>query len=478
MKKEYNLVIFEDSDEDFFLIEHMFNSITKSKYILHRVQNLDDFGKIDPSDINLIIMDYHLNGASGLDFIESIKSQHGDLAPFIFLTGVDNPTLYDQLKQLSVFDYFIKSEMTISLLERTCFYAIERFEATNIYNKEREFSKYLIENLRYFVAEIDDNDKLIRSNESFKKFKQNVFLKSSTLEQDEFLAKLKTNDKKFNFEFKVNDKIVYTKWEKITSQFSVNYTYIGEDITEETNQKDLELSRRRLETLGHLAGGIAHELNNTLQPIILRNEMLLDIGHGLNNQDIIEHTTENKNMLSHGADIITDILAFSNSQSEEVESLDGDLVQIIKNAITMVQKSLPKDVRLTINIDDRIAQFHPPISANNMLKFLSNTIHNAALSMDMNGEVELDFSITTPTDADDHIMRISIKDHGTGMDKDILQNIFSPFFTTRAPGQGTGLGMSVVHSIIQNLNGDIEIDSHVGHGTTICAIIPVTPKEP
>lgn len=423
-------------------------------------------------------MDYQLRGSSGLDFIAQLKTRHGNFAPFIFLTGVDNPTLYDELKKLNVFDYFIKSEMTVSLLERACFYAIERYEASVRYNKEREFSKYLIENLNYFVIEIDTNGEIKRSNEAYNKFRDSILSLCAGDIQNDFLNYLNNKTKKFIFDFPVEKQTMHTKWQRITSQFSENYTYIGEDTTEQVQHQESEIARRRLETLGHLAGGIAHELNNTLQPIILRNDLLKDIGDSLDNKDIIEHTKENRIMLNHGSAIVSDILDFSNSHDDYYLQHTDSLYDRVNTALDFIRRSLPEHSILNIHIDENIKKYNANISDNGLLKVLSNIVHNAAQSMDMVGTIQADFSICdTGPNSRGHAVCIQVEDSGAGMDDAVLKNIFSPFFTTRAPGKGTGLGMSVVHAIIQKLGGDIKVSSKVGVGTKINIYIPVIPEQ-
>jgi signal transduction histidine kinase len=96
----------------------------------------------------------------------------------------------------------------------------------------------------------------------------------------------------------------------------------------------------------------------------------------------------------------------------------------------------------------------------------------------MVGTIQADFSICdTGPNSRGHAVCIQVEDSGAGMDDAVLKNIFSPFFTTRAPGKGTGLGMSVVHAIIQKLGGDIKVSSKVGVGTKINIYIPVIPEQ-
>ena len=468
------ILIFEDNDNDFLFISILFKEIKSIEYKLLRAQRIEDFDRLNNGFIDLVIVDYQLPETSGLEIIKQLKDRYGNFAPFIFLTGMNNPGLYDQLQQLNVYDYFIKGELTESLLERACFYAIQRFEANEKYNQEREFSQYLIENLPYAIVEMTNDGQINRSNNEFKKLEDRLRAAQNIYEWTNFIHKLKESRDSFSFNFTVNEGFIYTRWKFISSQINDNHTFIGEDITAEVHEQENRISRNKLEALGHLAGGIAHELNNTLQPIILRNDLLRDIGKTRQDDQIIQHTQEIGTMLKHGASIIRDILDYSNSHDASPSQTDGDTYENFQTAIQMIRTSLEDTVTLQITGEDKLKEINILMRQNEMLKILSNIIRNAALSMDMNGIV--DINIDSLYEDHDHFLKISIRDTGCGMEQDTIDKIFSPFFTTRAPGKGTGLGMSVTYSIINKYNGHIRVNSALGIGTTIDIIIPCEPK--
>jgi signal transduction histidine kinase/CheY-like chemotaxis protein len=478
MQNQKNVLIFEDNDADYFLLKVMFENITNEAYKLSRAQSIEDLTKDSIDSTDLVIMDYQLPSDTGVNIIEKLQKQYGYFAPFILLTGFDDPKLYKKLQSLNVYDYFIKSEMSASLLERSCFYAIERFLTNEQYKREREFSEHLTNNLPYIIVKIDLDGNLQKSNDNFSKLKFNLS-NSSNKNIETLISRFKSQEPKFSFDYKVGSRTYYTKWQLIESQFDDAMTYIGEDVTKEVEERETEIGRKKLEALGYLAGGIAHELNNTLQPIILRNDIIKDMGQRLLNTELISHADENSIMLRHGASIIHDILEYSNIQEASLVTKNQDIYTEFHNSIDLIKRSLPETVILSIHNDDLLKKTPLAIHNNDLLKILSNIIRNAALSMDMNGRINISLrEIITNPDAiasEDavHNICISITDHGCGMSAELKEKVFSPFFTTRPPGSGTGLGMSVTYSIVTKYNGMIEVESEENVGSTINLIFPL-----
>jgi len=258
------------------------------------------------------------------------------------------------------------------------------------------------------------------------------------------------------------------------------YRAIGtcSDITElraaERQQRQAEQQlhhAQKLEGLGRLAGGIAHDLNNTLVPVLA----LAKTGKNRISPDDPMHRTF---ALIHQAaerarDLVTQVVAFS--RHEEIEREAVNLSSLVRASMTLLRASIPS----TIRIEERI-EAEPVIWANQgqLDQVITNLVTNAADAIDAAaGTITIEVSRQTVASAEGWhgttAARLSVIDTGAGMDGATLQRLFEPFFTTKPVGQGTGLGLSVVHGIVLGHGGTIEATSRIGHGSRFYILLPL-----
>jgi signal transduction histidine kinase len=167
--------------------------------------------------------------------------------------------------------------------------------------------------------------------------------------------------------------------------------------------------------------------------------------------------------ISRAQAIIKNLLEFSRESGAEIERVDVN--DLLTRTVQLMQKYLQNaGVRVTADLGDV-----PPcvVNANAMRQILLNLITNAVQAMPKGGELYL----RTVRGNGDRV-RLDVRDTGVGIAAVHLSNIFNPFYTTKEPGQGTGLGLSVVHSILQRYRGDIRVTSEVGAGTTFSIELP------
>jgi PAS domain S-box-containing protein len=255
------------------------------------------------------------------------------------------------------------------------------------------------------------------------------------------------------------------------------------DVTEQQaalrQQRELEEQLRqaqKLEALGTLAGGIAHDFNNILGAVISFAELAkLDYP---NDAGLRENLDQILKASGRAAVLVRQILSFSRRQKEVRTNLQ--LGPIVEEALSLLRASLPT----TVAIEPKLAERVPDVFANStqVHQIVMNLCTNAAHAMKgAQGKlgVALEEVELRTGEASPHVelkpgryVRLSVSDTGHGMDSATLARIFEPFFTTKSAGEGTGLGLSVVHGIAKEYGGAITVDSIVGKGTTFSIYLP------
>jgi two-component system cell cycle sensor histidine kinase/response regulator CckA len=247
----------------------------------------------------------------------------------------------------------------------------------------------------------------------------------------------------------------------------------------EQRQKELEyqlLHSQKLEAVGTLAGGIAHELNNALQPILALSQMAL---RDLSPTSELREDIETINLASRRAQgLVQGILAFSRKQYTPKTKID--LARLVHRTLAMLRSTLPTTTR----IEEVIAPI-PPLLANadQLQQVIVNLVTNASHAIGTTFGTTLG-TITIAVDSAPHeqvceengeeFIRVRIADTGCGMDAATIEHIFEPFYTTKEVGVGTGLGLSVVHGIITDHGGRIEVNSTPGKGTVFSIYLPLS----
>jgi PAS domain S-box-containing protein len=256
------------------------------------------------------------------------------------------------------------------------------------------------------------------------------------------------------------------------------------DITERKDaEKEKEklysqiLQVQKMEALGLLAGGIAHDFNNILSGIIGYSELALyDMEQNNPARPFIEKVLKSS---SRAKELARQILTFSRHDIEEKKDLK--LASIIREALTFIRSSLPSTIEIKETISSKKSIKCDPTQ---IYQIVLNLCTNAGHAMkDKVGVLEVSLSDTELLSEDiplysdlkaGEYIKLSVKDTGHGMGKVVLERIFEPFFTTKERGEGTGMGLSVVHGIIKNHGGDITVYSEPGKGSIFNILLPVS----
>jgi len=249
---------------------------------------------------------------------------------------------------------------------------------------------------------------------------------------------------------------------------------INTDMTERRKLEAHLLRAQRLETIGALAGGIAHDLNNVLAPILIGTQVLGQEPMSDAGRKVLE--TMRVRAL-RGAEMIQQILSFARGVGGEPAVLD------VKNSVAEVQtlasETFPRSIRIQVNLQQELSSIKG--NATQLHQVLLNLCVNARDAMPNGGSlrlaaqnVVLDKAITRwqADPASGPYVMLSVSDTGHGIPPDLLEQIFEPFFTTKELGKGTGLGLSTVLGIVKSHGGFLDVASEIGKGTTFKVYLP------
>jgi len=250
------------------------------------------------------------------------------------------------------------------------------------------------------------------------------------------------------------------------------------DITERRNLEAQFLRTQRLEAIGSLASGIAHDLNNILAPMLMVTGILRGLSLEQRDFDLVCMLEKSAR---RGADVIRQVLTFSKGIQGERIRLQAQ--HLVKEMVGIAKETFPRNINVQSNVDPRLwaivgdsTQLHQVLMnlcvnardampSGGELKLTAVNHHNPSLRTDCSPELE----------PGDYVM-ISVSDTGTGIAPELMHRIFEPFFSTKEPGKGTGLGLSTVLGIVKSHRGSLHVRSRPGKGTCFSLFIPVAER--
>jgi PAS domain S-box-containing protein len=256
----------------------------------------------------------------------------------------------------------------------------------------------------------------------------------------------------------------------------VNYVAVKHDVTHELQLEAQFRQAQKMEAIGQLAGGIAHDFNNILTAMFGYGYLLQqDLAQ---NPSSLENITEILKAAKRAQDLVQQILTFSRQRENRRQVVP--LKAIIEEAMKFLRASLPVNIKIEMHLADGApAVLADPTQiyqvtmnlATNALHAMEGQPGRLTVSLD-SFQPDAEFIRTHPQFRCSSYARMMVADTGQGMDAKTLERIFEPFFTTKAVGKGTGLGLAVVHGVVQSHHGIITVESQPGQGTTFSLYFP------
>lgn len=256
----------------------------------------------------------------------------------------------------------------------------------------------------------------------------------------------------------------------------IGYIMIAKDISAERALEAQLRQAQKMESIGRLAGGVAHDFNTLLNTILGNCEIVKE---QIPDCRLREPIQQIQKAAARGAGLTRQLLAFSRQQTTQVQVVD--LNALVRDLEPMLRRLLTEDIQIALELDPTLN--HVKIDPGMIEQVVMNLVVNSSDAMPRGGKITIQTSniqfdekpqsslIEIATGA---YVALCIRDTGIGMDQATQNRVFEPFFTTKEAGRGTGLGLSLVYGIVQQNQGGLALESAPGKGTRICIYLPRT----
>jgi len=481
-----NVLLIEDSAEDAKLLQDILLSIISPVFTFIRVERLNlGLQHLTWEEFDVVLLDLFLPDAQGLEAFTQINALAPD-TPILVLTNETDELLAIKAVKEGAQEYLVKGNVDADILVRAIRYVIER-KGTEVAHKrllkqtqeQSQLMHRILDTVNEGILTLNAKREIVYANPVAKQFLATLSQvgEEQELSQlggrplDELLQDVDSTipheivldgDQKRLFEVHVNHSTL--------DQGEEGYTLVIRAATEMRQVQVQTHEQARQAAVGKLASGIAHDFNNIVGSIILYCEMLMNetglIGKDRERLATILHQAQ------RAAGLTRQILDFSRTGLIEPHRID--LARFMERVAKLLSRTLPESIRLSLlQRDDKYIVNVDPVR---MQQVLMNLAVNARDAMPDGGEliIELENVVVsdehTPPVAEmtsgDWVL-LTVADSGVGIEEPILPKIFEPFYTTKEPGEGSGLGLAQVYGIIKQHDGHIAVESEPGKGTTI-----------
>jgi len=469
------ILLIEDNPGDVRLIKEMLSDTEIYDSVLECSSRLSSgLSYLAGNTVNIILLDLELPDSQGLDTLNRVCAQVPGI-PVVVLTGLNDESVALEAVRRGAQDYLVKGSISGRVLWRVINYAIER-----------KASEQLLEDI--FRAStiglyIASGGKFVLANPQFQRITgysedeiTGVSALGLVLEDDRESVRQHTTDmlkgqRAMPYEFRYTSKSGEIRWAMqsvATILYKRERVLLGSfmDINEKKKLDSQMLIAGKLASIGELAAGIAHEINNPLTIVMGYAQLLLEDESITEDVSNDLHTIYNE--CQRVVKIIQNLLRFARRNNPGKDLVD--INEVIGRALELQQYELVKN---NIALTTHLANNPPLLTAdfNQLQQVFLSILTNAQQALrEKKGKRKIVLSTSTEKD----LIRISIADNGPGIAAVNMTKIFDPFFTTKEVGSGSGLGLSVCHGIVSEHNGIIYVESIEGKGATFIVELPLS----
>lgn len=488
------VLLIEDNPGDVRLLQEYLRDVTTTRFNMQQVEDLALALKCLAEDsFDVILLDLSLPDSQGLETFVKIHSQTPTI-PIVVLTGLDDEALVLNAMQAGAQDYLVKGQVNGDLLTRAMRYAIERQRSEQ---RIREQAALLdIATDAIFVQNLENeilfwnkgaerlygwNVEEARGNNTFQLLYEEPALEIESPQailaaQGEWqgeLTQLTKSGKRI---------LVESRWTLVrdAKHKPKSILVVNTDITQKKQLEAQFLRAQRMESLGTLASGIAHDLNNVLAPILMSVELLQLKFPDAHTQRLLKIVAAAG---KRGTELVGQVLSFARG------GLEGDdtgfalrktvqLRHLLKEIQYIIAETFPKSIELYTDI--KLDLWKICGDTTQLHQVLMNLVVNARDAMPNGGRLKIsaenkvidqEYTSFNQSAKPGCYVVITVRDTGTGIPPEIIERIFEPFFTTKEVGKGTGLGLSTVIGIVKSHGGFVNVESELG-GTSFQVYLP------
>ena len=461
--------------------------VVDAQEVLRRFEQRPDPAE-PPADI--LLLDYRLPGMTALDLVKELRQVRGEDLPVVLVTGHGSEEIAAEAFKLGIDDYVIKAERYLQQLPAL----LERVAHQHQLRLSEERYRGMFENQHAVMLMIDgDTGRIVDANpaaEAWYGWNRKELCRMNisdinTLDLEAIAEEVRRAEQRRDYHFhfqhrradgSIRDVEVFSGPVRMSGRnliFSIIH-----DITERRELENQLRQKYKMEAVGMMAGGIAHNFNNNLA-IILGSLELLD---RLNKTSDTRRDTllENaRTAVLRSRELVQQVLTFSRQGKQRKKVVK--LVDIVDETVKLLKSTIPGSVSLVYDAEpsDRPAAIRA--DSGRIQESLLNLCSNAVQAMDEKGTLHISVKRTTlekaqlPADYSGDpggFVQLAVTDSGCGMEPELLERIFDPFFTTKGIDQGTGMGLATVQGIVEQHEGIIRVASRPGSGTTFTLHFP------
>ena len=445
---------------------------------------------IDGTPPDLVVMDIQLSGImDGVQAAGIIRDRYD--IPVVFLTSFTGGEVFERAKKQDPFGYILKP-----FEERELQIVIEMALYKHAMQAQMRLQSQALAVAANAIVITDPKGLVVWTNKAFLKqsgytepeaIGQNVsaLVKSGRHEPSFYSRMWATIQRGEVWEGELinrrKDGSTFQEHMTITPMFGpqgniTHYIAIKQDITEQKNLEKMYLRAQRLESIGTLAGGVAHDLNNILSPIIMSADLLLKDSESEEQREMLAMIVQSA---QRGAEIVKQVLSFA--RGTEGQDVEVQIRHLLSDLIRICQETFTRKIQIINDVPRNLW----PVNADpsQMHQVMMNLLVNARDAMPEGGTLRVSAE-NLKLDAENfsgeseaHLkpgsyIQVSVQDTGCGIAPEVLSKIFDPFFTTKSMGNGTGLGLPTAQRIIHKQGGHIRVLTEEGKGSTFHVLIP------
>ncbi|MBD3884078.1 response regulator [Phormidium tenue FACHB-886] len=484
------VLLIEDNPGDVRLLQELLREVTSVQFQMEQVNCLSQgVERLNQQAFDVILLDLSLPDSQELETFLRLYSLVKDV-PIVVITGLTDETLAVRAVQEGAQDYLVKGHLSSDLLVRSIRYSIERKRTEQQIREQATLLNIATDAI--LVRDLDSKilywnkgaERLYgwRAEAAIGQSTSELLSKATSSEFEEAHERLLQQGEWYGELEQVTKGgraiVVASHWTLVRDEHNQpkSVLMVSSDITEKKQLEAQFFRAQRMESIGTLASGIAHDLNNILTPILITAQLLQ-----MKLTEIDERSRQMLEMVEtntkRGAALVTQVLSFARGVEGKHSILQ--IRHLIREIQHIIRETFPKSIEIQTDISKDLWAMSG--NATHLHQVLMNLCVNARdampnggtlsitaqnLSIDQNyARMNLDAKVGS-------YIRVTVADTGMGIPPEIIDRIFEPFFTTKEVGKGTGLGLSTVLGIVKSHGGFVEVTSTVGEGTQFTIFLP------